>query len=84
MKKPVITVVKNNNENAPSVLRRFTKKVSNSGILRRARSIRFTVRGKSELLEKRGALRRIAKHKETDRLKKLGKLPDDPRAKKSH
>lgn len=78
MRKSVIEVSKNANENTTSIIRRFTKRVSNSGILRRARGIKFYTRSKSELLRKRTALRRIEKQHQIEKLKKLGKLADKP------
>ena len=75
--KAVIEVTRNENENPASVIRRFSRRVQSSGILRRARSLRFRTRGKSELLKKRNAIRRINKKRENEKLQKLGKITEE-------
>jgi len=61
-------------ETTQGLVRRFTKSIQNSGILLRARKIRFKERKKSEQMKKRAALRREELKKEYEKLKKLGKL----------
>ena len=68
-------VKKNNNENAISLIRRFTKRVQSSGVLPRVRSIRWSQRKPSHFKMKKSALVVLAMRKEYERLKKLGKLP---------
>lgn len=63
-------------ETSQNLLRRFTKSVQQSGILRKARSNQFKKRKKSEDMKKKAALRREEKKKEYATLKKLGKLKD--------
>jgi len=70
-----IEVKKNPNENAVNVIRRFSKRVKNSGLIRRARKIRYQSRPLSSYQKKSAALIRIKKTKEIERLKKLGKIP---------
>jgi len=70
-----IEVTKNQKENAVNVIRRFSKRVKNSGLLRRARKIQYQARPLSKYKKKSAALMRINKTKEIDRLKKLGKIP---------
>ena len=65
---------KRERENSQNLVRRFTKRVKRSGLLRRARSIRFRDRQKSRQMKKRAALRREEKRKEYEKLKKLGGL----------
>lgn len=61
-------------ETTQSLVRRFTKSVQNSGILLRARKIRFKQRKKSEQMKRRAALRREELKKEYEKLEKLGKI----------
>jgi len=61
-------------ETSQGLIRRFTRSVQQSGLLIRARKIRFRERGKSRQMKKRAALRREEIKKEYEKLKKLGKL----------
>jgi len=72
-----LEVTKQNRETSQGLVRRFTKSVQQSGILLRARSLRFKSRKKSENMKKKAALRREIKKKEYVRLKKLGELKKD-------
>lgn len=71
-----IEIEANPNEPNSSVVRRFTQRVRNSGLLRTARDQRYRVRPKSKFIKKRDALKMIERGKEIERLKKLGKLPE--------
>ncbi len=73
-----VEVTKNNNETTSSVIRRFTKRVQESGIIKRAKSLRYNERSKSQYVQKKKALKRIAKRSETERLRRLGKIEDAP------
>ncbi len=77
-----VEVKKNNNENAISLIRRFTKRVQGSGVIPRVRSIRWAVRKPSDFKKRKNKLVVLAKTAEYELLKKLGKLPEDPRKKK--
>lgn len=77
MSKVIIEVKKNNNENAISLIRRFTKRVQGAGVLRRVRSLRWAQRKPSPFKAKKSALVVLAKRKEYELLKKLGKLPQE-------
>ena len=70
----IIEVQKKENESTSSLMRRFSHKVQQSRNLMRARALRFKKRPKSDLAKKKKALWRIAKIKETERLRKLGKI----------
>lgn len=59
-------------ENSQGLIRRFTKKVKQSGVLMRARKNRFFKRDKSKQMQQRAALRREELKKEYENLKKLG------------
>lgn len=69
-----LEVKKQERETSQGLIRRFTKKVQQSGILLRARKNRFRRRSKSRQMKKRTALRREKLKKEYKKLMKLGKL----------
>ncbi|MBI3634532.1 MAG: hypothetical protein HY228_02845 [Candidatus Yonathbacteria bacterium] len=77
MPKVIVEVKKNDNENAVSLIRRFTKRVQGAGVLRRVRSLRWAERKPSPFKVKKSALVVLAKRKEYELLKKLGKLPQE-------
>lgn len=70
-----IQVTKNQNENGLSLLRRFSRRMQESGIIQKVKGKRYSERAESKLSVKNRALKRIAKRKEMERLRKLGKLP---------
>ena len=74
MAKTIIEVKKNQNENNASIVRRFSRRIKESGIIRKVKSSRYNVRKESKLTIKRSALKRIQKKKEIEKLKKLGKI----------
>jgi len=69
-----LEIRKKEKETSQGLIRRFTRSVQQSGLLIRARKIRFRERGKSRQMKKRAALRREEIKKEYEKLKKLGKL----------
>jgi ribosomal protein S21 len=74
MAKTVIEVKKNPNENNSSVLRRFSRKIQESGIIRKVKGSRYNLRKESKLKLKKGALKKISRRKEIEKLRKLGKM----------
>ena len=74
MAKTVIEVRKNPNENNSSVLRRFSRRIQESGIIRKVKSARYNVRKESKLKVKKSALKRMVRRKEIEKLRKLGKM----------
>lgn len=74
MAKAVIKVEKNPNENNSSILRRFTRKMQESGIVRHVKKNRYNLRQESKLKMKRSALKKMGRRKEIEKLKKLGKM----------
>ncbi len=70
----VLEVKREEKETPQSLMRRFSKRVQQSGILIRAREARFKSREKSKQMLKRAALRREVLKKEYEKLAKLGKL----------
>lgn len=73
MAKTVIQVVKNPNENNASILRRFSRRVQESGIIRKVKGDRYNERKESRLKIKKSALKRMMRRAEIEKLKKLGK-----------
>lgn len=69
----VIEVSKNANENNVNLIRRFSRKVSESGIIQKVKSKRYNERSLSKLKTKQDTLKRLARRKENERLFKLGK-----------
>lgn len=73
----MVEVRKKEGETTPAMLRRFTRRVQQSGILLSARKLKFYhPKLKKRLLRER-ALRRMKRVKERARLEKLGKLNKD-------
>ena len=71
-----LEILKQERESSQSLVRRFQKRIQQSGLLLRARKIRFRQRRKSEQMKKRAALRREELKKEYEKLKKLGKISE--------
>ena len=74
MAKTVIEVKKNNNENNASVLRRFSRRIQESGIIHKVKNSRYNERKESKLKVKKSALKRMGRRKEIEKLSKLGKI----------
>ncbi len=69
-----LEVTKQERETSQSLVRRFGRRVQQSGLLVRARKLRFRKKQKSQGAQKRAALRREEVSKEYQKLKKMGKL----------
>lgn len=67
-----VKVEKNNSEPAASTLRRFQKRVQESGVLPRVRSIRYASRPLSDVKVKRAKLKKIGNSLKYAKLKRLG------------
>ena len=74
MAKTVIEVKKNPNENNASVLRRFSRRIQESGIIQKVKGSRYNERKESKLKVKKSALKRMGRRKEIEKLRKLGKV----------
>ena len=74
MAQTIIEVRKNPNENNLGVLRRFSRRMQESGIIRKVKSSRYNERKESKLKIKKSALKRMARRVEIEKLKKLGKI----------
>lgn len=67
-------VQKKPNENSQSLIRRFTRRVQGTGLVRRVRSIRYADRALSTYVVKKKKLRRLGKYEKVQELIKLGKI----------
>ncbi|MDO8574734.1 MAG: 30S ribosomal protein S21 [bacterium] len=72
-----VTVRKKEKESVQSLLRRFSRRIQQSGVLLRARRGRFYVSPLTKRQKRLGALRRQKSQKEREKLYKLGKLPPE-------
>jgi len=72
-----VEVAKNSNENDANIIRRFTKRVRNAGILSRVRSIRYNQRAVSKYIKKKRTLSKIKKREEIKKQIKLGRIPEN-------
>lgn len=70
----MVQVQKNENESTGSLVRRFTRRIQQSGFLLRARSKRFYEPGKSDFAKKKEAIQRVAWIKNMEKQRKLGKI----------
>jgi ribosomal protein S21 len=71
----LVEVKRKDNESFESLLRRFNRKIQQSGVLVRARRIRFYVPGRSRNLLREDAARRAVNREKREELKRMGKLP---------
>ena len=69
----MVEVKKKDNESFESLLRRFNRKIQQSGVLVRARKTRFFEPGKSRNLLRVAARRRAEVRTQKEELKRLGK-----------
>ena len=68
----MIEVRRKEGESFDSLLKRFGRKIQQSGVLIRARKIRYHARNKSRNLRRRSALRREELRREREEMKRLG------------
>lgn len=68
-----LEVKKQRRENVQALVRRFTKRLRKSGILRRAKHIQYKEKSKSGALKKKSALRREQLKRQYKELRKMGK-----------
>lgn len=71
--KTIIEVRKNPNENNLSLLRRFSRRVQESGNIPKLKSTRYHERPLSKLKTKHATLKKIARKKQYELLVKMGK-----------
>lgn len=70
----MVEVRRKEKETVGMLLRRFVRKMQASGILVRARSLRYRTEGLTKREKHLAALKRITRQKEQERLRKLGKI----------
>jgi len=73
----MIEVKKKDRESSESLIRRFNRRVQQSGVLVRARKSRFRVEEKSKRQMRAGAMYKQKVKTIVDRLKKMGKFDDE-------
>lgn len=73
----MIQVKRKERETAESLIRRFSRRVQQSGVLRRVRKLRFRQEEQSRDDRRSEALYKVKIRKEINRLKKLGKFDED-------
>jgi len=78
----VIEVRKREQENPRNLLRRFSRRIQQSGILIRARKARFREREKTKRERRDSALRRVRISREKEKLRKMGLLEEEPKWKR--
>jgi len=77
-----LEIKKQERETSQSLIRRFSRRMKNSGILFRVRKSRFKKKPKSRQLNKRSALRREELRKEHKKLEKLGEVKSRSKARR--
>ena len=73
----MIEVRKKDKETTESLMRRFSRRIQQSGVLVRARKTRFRNDEKSKTEKRQEALYKVKIRKEINTLKKLGKFDDE-------
>lgn len=68
-----VEVVKNSNESATNLIRRFQKRVQGAGVLMRVRGIRYSGRPENKTTRKKRALAILAKKEKYEEAAKIGK-----------
>jgi len=74
-----VKVTKKNNESGVSVLKRFTRRVQESGVINKVKSRRYAERKPSAYTKKKNKLKSLKKKSEFQTLYKLGKISSNRR-----
>ncbi len=77
-----VEIARGQTENSLSALRRFTKRVQNSGVLSRVRSKRYSERNRSENVKKKKTLKRIGRKNAILADLKMGKVVEKKRGRR--
>lgn len=72
----MIEVKKKDRESPESLIRRFSRRIQQSGVLVRARRVRFRSEEKSKREMREGAMYKVKVRKVVSKLKKMGKFDD--------
>ncbi len=70
-----VEIAKSGTENNLSIIRKFTKRVQGSGILKRLRNRRYSQRALSPYVRKKKTLKKIVATEKMNELVKMGKAP---------
>mgnify|MGYP000846011288 CR=1 FL=1 len=73
----MIEVKRKDRETSESLIRRFGRRVQQSGVLVQARRSRFRTEEKSKREKREGAMYKMKVKKVVDRLKKMGKFDEE-------
>jgi ribosomal protein S21 len=73
-----VEIVKTGSENALAVIRRFTRRVQGTGIVRTVRGGRYFARSTSQSVKKKQALKRNKRREDRLQLIKEGKISETP------
>lgn len=71
-----IEVKKSGGESNANVMRRFSKRMQSSGVVKEAKGNRYNKRVQSDYKKHKSAMKRLAKGVTMNRLRKLGKIKD--------
>lgn len=71
-------VTKSGNESALSTIRKFSRRVQGTGLIRTVRGSRYFARDVSKIVKKKRALKLIKRRKEYSQLLKEGKITETP------
>ncbi len=71
-----VEVEKNTNESSANVIRRFTKRVQNAGIIPRIRGNRYFSRIKSRNVQRGAKLKKLDSKEKYEKLVRLGKIQE--------
>lgn len=74
-----IEVAKGGNENSMSLIRRFTKRAQGSGVVRKAKSLRYFERTPSRNVRKKQTLVGLSRRAQYQEAVKLGKVESNAR-----
>jgi len=72
----MIEVKRKDRETPESLIRRFSRRIQQSGVLSRARKVRFRQEEKSKTELRAGAMYKVKVRKVVNRLKKIGKFDE--------
>jgi len=73
----MIQVIKKDRENSESLIRRFSRRIQQSGVLKQARKTRFKSTKKSKKQQRDEALYKVKIRKEINKLKKMDRFDDE-------
>ncbi|MFA6184368.1 MAG: hypothetical protein WC682_04695 [Parcubacteria group bacterium] len=73
----MIQVRKKDRESSESLIRRFSRRIQQSGVLMQARKSRFQSAKKTKIKQRKEAMYKVKIRKEIDKLKKLDRFDDE-------